>query len=227
MIAASPALDPAGERALLARARALGGRTLAEIARSLGDALPAGDPARHKGATGALIERALGAPRGGSTRSEPDFAALGVELKTLPIDARGRPAESTFVTMAPRAPDPDWARSCVRRKLARVLWIPIATAAPFLERRVGSAFVWSPDAPTEALLRADWEELTERLALEPEHVSARHGRALQLRPKARDASVRVRASALDGAPVLAHPRAFYLRRTFTAQILERAGMIVR
>jgi DNA mismatch repair protein MutH len=219
----SAGAPPTSERALLDRARALGGRTLSEIARSLEGGAWLGDPARHKGAVGALVERALGAPR--STRSEPDFAALGVELKTLPIDARGRPAESTFVTMAPRAPDPDWARSCVRRKLARVLWIPIATDAPFAARRVGSAFLWSPDARTEELLRGDWEELTERLATEPERISARHGRALQLRPKARDASVRVRAAALDGSPLLAAPRAFYLRRTFTIEIVERAGLL--
>lgn len=214
-----------GERELLARARALGGRTLSEIARSLVDPGSLGDPARHKGAVGALVERALGAPC--STRSEPDFAALGIELKTLPIDAHGRPAESTFVTTAPRAPDPDWERSCVRRKLARVLWVPIATDAPFAARRVGSAFLWSPDEHTVAVLRADWEELTERLASEPERISARHGRALQLRPKARDASVRVRAAALDGSPMLAAPRAFYLRRTFTTELVERAGLLRR
>lgn len=214
-----------GERELLARARSLGGRTLSEIARSLAPGALPSDPARHKGAVGALVERALGAPR--STRSEPDFAALGIELKTLPIDARGRPAESTFVTMAPRAPDPDWARSCVQRKLARVLWIPIATDAPFASRRVGSAFLWSPDEEAARVLRADWEELTERLATEPERISARHGVALQLRPKARNASVRVRAAALDGSPLLAAPRAFYLRRTFTTAILERASLLAR
>ena len=77
----------------------------------------------------------------------------------------------------------------------------------------------------ERVLREDWTELMERFALEPEGISARHGRALQLRPKARDASVRVRAATLDGAPLLAAPRAFYLRRTFTAQILDRAGLL--
>lgn len=211
------------ERELLARARSLGGRTLSEIARSLAGELPPGDPARHKGAVGALVERALGAPR--ATGSEPDFAALGIELKTLPIDARGLPAESTFVTSAPRTPDPDWERSCVRRKLARVLWVPIATDAPFAARRVGSAFLWSPDDETTRVLRQDWEDLSERLATEPERISARHGIALQLRPKARDASVRVRAVALDGSPMLAPPRAFYLRRTFTTQMLHRAGLM--
>lgn len=212
----------ASEDELLARARSLGGRTLSELARALGT--PSGDPRRHKGATGALIERALGAP-GTTAKSAPDFEALGVELKTLPIGARGEPVESTFVAIAPRRPEPDWERSTVRAKLARVLWVPIAVDAPFPERRVGSAFLWSPDEATERVLRDDWTELTERLALEPEGISARHGQALQLRPKARNASVRVRATTLDGAPVLAAPRAFYLRRTFTAHVLVRAGML--
>ncbi|UJR81270.1 DNA mismatch repair protein MutH [Sandaracinus amylolyticus] len=215
---------PQSERELLARARTLGGRTLAEIARTL-EAIPGGDPRRHKGAAGALVERALGAPRTTTARSAPDFEALGVEVKTLPIDARGMPAETTFVAATPRTPEPDWERSSVRRKLARVLWVPIAIDAPFTERRVGSAFLWSPDDESERVLREDWTELMERFALEPEGISARHGRALQLRPKARDASVRVRAASLDGAPLLAAPRAFYLRRTFTAQILDRAGLL--
>lgn len=213
-------MDIQSEDELLERARALGGRTLSEIARSLGD-LPAGDPTRHKGAIGTLVEHALGVPK--STRSEPDFAALGVELKTIPVDSRGRPRESTFVTSAPRNPELDWEHSSVKRKLSRVLWIPITTGGPLASRRVGSAFLWSPDAEMMQLLQHDWEELTELLTREPDHISARHGKALQLRPKGRDSSVRIRAMALDGSQVLALPRAFYLRRTFTEEMLRRAG----
>lgn len=210
-----------GERDLLARARALGGRTLAEVARHAARPLPP-DPRRHKGATGSLIERALGADAG--SRAGPDFAALGIELKTIPIDARGEPAESTFVCCASVAPiggarAETWERSSVRAKLARVLFVPVETAAPFADRRVGSAFLWSPDGPTDELLRADWEELVELLERQPESISARHGRALQLRPKARDGAVRVRSVDLDGAPLLAPPRAFYLRRRFVAHVL--------
>ncbi len=213
-------MDIRSEEELLTRARALGGRTLSEIARSLRD-LPAGDPTRHKGAIGTLVEHALGVPK--STRSEPDFKALGVELKTLPVDPRGRPCESTFVTSAPRNPELDWEHSSVKRKLDRVLWIPIAADGPLASRRVGSAFLWSPDPETMQRLRYDWEELTELLTSEPDRVSARHGKALQLRPKGRDSSVRIRAMALDGSQVLALPRAFYLRRTFTEEMLRRVG----
>jgi DNA mismatch repair protein MutH len=218
-------VSAAGEREILALARSLGGRTLGEVARFVGRALPR-DPARHKGAAGTLIERALGAD--GGSRHGPDFAALGIEVKTLPVDARGRAVESTFVCCVPqRSKDESWERSPVRAKLARVLWIPIETHAPFAERRIGSALLWSPSPALEETLRADWEDLAELLASGAERISARHGRALQLRPKAHDASVRLRGADPDGAPALEAPRGFYLRRWVTRQVLEEAGLAPR
>ena len=41
----------------------------------------------------------LGASAG--SKPEQDFAALGVELKTIPVDSLGRPLETTFVCVAP------------------------------------------------------------------------------------------------------------------------------
>ena len=210
---------------LLDRARALGGSTLAELAQRTRTAMPI-DPRRAKGFVGELVERAMGAAR--SSRPEPDFAALGVELKTLPIGDDGQPRESTFVCTVPRAElEAPWERSRVRHKLARVLFVPVeaSPAVAHAARRVGSAFVWSPDADEEATLRADWEELSGLLlASGHEHVSARHGRALQLRPKGANAAARVRACDADGAPMMALPRAFYLRRTFVASILAQQGL---
>ena len=71
---------------LTARAERLAGMTLGQLGLT-GHA--------HKGGVGQLIEVALGAD-GGSHRG-PDFRALGVELKTLPISARGKIVESTWV----------------------------------------------------------------------------------------------------------------------------------
>lgn len=215
------AASAGAEGELLARARGLGGRTLAEIAIAAARPLPP-DPRRHKGATGALIERALGADAG--SRPIPDFPTLGIELKTLPIDARGEPAESTFVCCAPREREDGWEQSSVRAKLARVLFVPVETTPPFAQRRVGSAFLWSPEGEIDDILRADWDALSDLIERSPESISARHGRALQLRPKARDGAVLVRATDVDGAPLLAKPRAFYLRRTFVAHILRSQGL---
>mgnify|MGYP002143336613 CR=1 FL=1 len=55
----------------------------------------AGEGARTKGTQGALLEQLLGAT--GRSRAVPDFPALGVELKTIPVDERGRPRESAFL----------------------------------------------------------------------------------------------------------------------------------
>jgi DNA mismatch repair protein MutH len=212
--------EPSSEAELLERARAIGGATIGEVARHLGRELPSSG---HKGYVGALIERALGlTPRGAG----PDAAALGVEVKTMPIDPRGVPRESTFVCMVPRdGLDHTWRDSAPYAKLARVLFVPVEQRGALASRRVGTAFLWSPDADDDALLASDWTELSGLLRVHGhEHVSARHGRVMQLRPKAARAASRWRATGDDGAPMLALPRAFYLRRPFVASILTRSGL---
>jgi DNA mismatch repair protein MutH len=213
---------PTDVAALMARAHGLAGRTLGQIAADLGVAVPA-DLRRHKGWGGQLVEAALGAAAG--SLAEPDFPHLGVELKTLPVDARGRPRESTYVCTVPidRAGG-DWERSWLRRKLAQVLWLPVQgdPALPPAERRVGTALLWRPDAEEEAQLRTDWEELMELIALGGlDQVTARFGRVLQIRPKAAHSRVLGRAIGPAGQHVLANPRGFYLRPGFTAAILAR------
>src|SRR5262249_39636744 len=86
--------SPETQAELFARARALAGMTLGAIAEDHGVVAPS-ELLRAKGWAGQLLERALGASA--ASRAEPDFQRLGIELKTLPIDARGRPRESTFV----------------------------------------------------------------------------------------------------------------------------------
>ena len=85
---------PQTEEELLSRARALTGMRLGQLARRLEQSLPA-DTLRCKGRVGELVEQALGATAG--TLDQPDFPGLGVELKTIPVDARGRVRESTHV----------------------------------------------------------------------------------------------------------------------------------
>ena len=210
------------ERALLAGARALGGRTIGEVAAELSIAVPT-ENRRAKGLAGTVVERALGF---GGSHAGPDVPHLGVELKTLPIDARGAPLESTYVCMAPHEPEPSWELSRVRAKLARVLFIPVTRATSPGARIIGSAFYWSPSEDEDAMLRADWSELTDLLARdEADFVGARRGRALQLRPKGRNAADRVRSFSAEGAPRVAPRRGFYLRRLFTARVLRAAGLL--
>src|SRR5882757_7425296 len=79
---------------LLAHARALVGVTLADLADGLGLPVPLGR-VRTKGWPGQIIERELGAGEAGGRGQ--DFAALRVELKTVPVDAALAPRESTAV----------------------------------------------------------------------------------------------------------------------------------
>ena len=219
----SPETEPASEAELLARAEALSGVSLGELGARLGVAVPA-DLRRAKGFAGQLLERALGAQA--ASRAEPDFGRLGIELKSLPIDLRGRPCESTFVcTIALTAiGDLEWEQSLVHRKLARVLWMPIQgdRSLPVAARLIGTPLLWSPDADEEAALRFDWDELSGLIGRgDVERVTGHLGRYLQIRPKAKDSHARRSATDQTGARFAALPRGFYLRATFTAKLLEK------
>jgi DNA mismatch repair protein MutH len=121
--------------------------------------------------------------------------------------------------------DRSWSECAPRGKLARVLFVPVEASGPLAARRVGTAFVWSPSAEEESVLRQDWDELSGLIAAHGQgHISARLGRALQVRPKAARASARWLSHDEDGAPAHALPRAFYLRRPFVAAILAGAGL---
>jgi DNA mismatch repair protein MutH len=218
-----PLCSPASETELLARARALAGLTLGEFARSLGAEVPE-DLRRAKGWVGGLFEQALGATA--SSRAQPDFEALGVELKTLPVTLFGTPVETTFVCTIPlsKMATVEWRESRVYRKLRRVLWVPVegTRSTPVAARRIGSALLWSPSPDDERDLRFDWEELAGMIgAGRVEDITGHLGRYLQVRPKARDGSARRRGVGSDGAMIDTLPRGFYLRTTFTARILSR------
>lgn len=86
------------ESELLARCNAIEGLTFSQLAALLEIVIPE-EPLKRKGWSGQAIEWALGATAG--NKSSPDFCSLGVELKTLPINHLGKPAESTFVTTIP------------------------------------------------------------------------------------------------------------------------------
>jgi DNA mismatch repair protein MutH len=203
--------EPATEAELLRRSHALAGQTVGHLAGLAGVPLPA-ELHRAKGLVGRLVEGALGA--GAGSRPGPDLPNLGVEIKTVPVDRRGRPRESTFVCHLPlRAiATLDWEDSPVRAKLRRVLWVPIEHdgAVPLAHRRVGTAVLWAPNPQDLATLVADWEELAGRIGAhdDVQAITAHVGTALQVRPKGN--------SAREGR------HAFYLRPWFTGAILLRA-----
>ena len=215
---------PRNEAELLARAQACAGLTVAQLAQACGDSPPR-DLRRHKGWVGELLERALGASS--ASKPQPDFADLGIELKTIPLADDGRPRESTHVCTINLSDliGQRWETSTVRRKLARVLWMPIeaAPAIPLAQRRIGLPLLWTPTAAQESVLRADWEEHMELLATGAlDLLDARLGTYLQVRPKAANSRALAGASDADGAPLQTLPRGFYLRTAFTRALLAHA-----
>jgi DNA mismatch repair protein MutH len=215
--------EPQSERELLASAWRVAGLTLGELGARVGVDVP-DESVRGKGVAGQILEKALGASAG--SRAEPDFVALGIELKTIPLDANGRPKESTFVcsTSLAAMADTDWEQSTVLKKLSKVLFVPVEAASdtPLRERRVGRAYLWVPTEEEERLLRTDWEQLAQLIADgDVERITGHLGAVLQVRPKAPHGKSRRRAPDEEGAVQWTMPRGFYLRPGFTGAVLER------
>ena len=201
----------------------LAGLPLAELGAQVGVAVP-DEGVRGKGIAGQILEKALGATA--ASRAEPDFLGLGIELKTIPLDARGKPKESTFVASIslPAMADTDWEQSVVFKKLSKVLFVPVEAASdtPLRDRRIGRAYLWRPTEEELATLRADWERLAEMIARgDVERITGHLGEVLQVRPKAATGSVRRRAPDEEGAVQWTLPRGFYLRPAFTGAVLQR------
>ena len=219
-----PQSEPSSIEALMLRAETLAGLTLGEVAEMAKIKVPANFK-RKKGWTGQLIELCLGASAGSKTQQ--DFALLGIELKTIPIDSHAKPLETTYVCYAPltNIAGTEWLTSSVKNKLNRVLWVPIdgRREVPPSERLIATPFLWSASAEQERQLQQDWEELMDMIALgEIESITARHGQYLQLRPKAANGSALTDAIGKNGQTIQTRPRGFYLRKEFTQQILANA-----
>ena len=207
---------------LLSQAQSIAGLTFGELADELHIPVPP-DLRRDKGWVGMLLERALGATAG--SKAEQDFSHLGVELKTLPINAEGYPLETTFVSLAPLVQNSGvkWENSHVRHKLSCVLWMPIEGSRhiPLRERHIGAPILWKPTAEQERQLKQDWEELMDLIVLgKLEQITARIGEVMQLRPKGANSRSVTKGIGKNGEIIDTLPLGFYLRKEFTAQILK-------
>ncbi|WP_338592061.1 DNA mismatch repair endonuclease MutH [Shewanella khirikhana] len=216
--------SPQSLEELLDRAHQMAGLSLGQLAAGLGWPVPA-NLRRDKGWIGQLIEQELGALAG--SRPEQDFLHLGVELKTIPIDSRGKPLETTYVCVAPLMDVGGlrWEQSLVKHKLEQVLWIPVEgeRSIPLADRRIGTPVLWRPSTTESEQLRQDWEEIMELIAIgKVTGLTARHGEVLQLRPKAANAAAKTECIMEDGTVGLTNPRGFYLKTNFTQAILRQA-----
>ena len=207
---------------LLSQAQSIAGLTFGELADELHIPVPP-DLKRDKGWVGILLERALGATSG--SKAEQDFSHLGVELKTLPINAEGYPLETTFVSLAPLVQNSGvkWENSHVRHKLSCVLWMPIEGSRhiPLRERHIGAPILWKPTTEQERQLKQDWEELMDLIVLgKLDQITARIGEVMQLRPKGANSRSITKGIGRNGEVIETLPLGFYLRKAFTAGILN-------
>ena len=207
---------------LLSQAQSIAGLTFGELADELHIPVPL-DLKRDKGWVGMLLERALGATAG--SKAEQDFSHLGVELKTLPINAEGYPLETTFVSLAPLVQNSGvkWENSHVRHKLSCVLWMPIEGCRhiPLRERHIGAPILWKPTTEQERQLKQDWEELMDLIVLgKLDQITARIGEVMQLRPKGANSKAITKGIGKNGEVIDTLPLGFYLRKEFTAGILK-------
>jgi len=207
---------------LLSQSQSIAGLTFGELADELHIPVPP-DLKRDKGWVGTLLERALGATAG--SKAEQDFSHLGVELKTLPINAEGYPLETTFVSLAPLVQNSGvkWENSHVRHKLSCVLWMPIEGSRhiPLRERHIGAPILWKPTAEQERQLKQDWEELMDLIVLgKLDQITARIGEVMQLRPKGANSRSITKGIGRNGEVIETLPLGFYLRKAFTAGILN-------
>lgn len=214
---------PTTEKELLENAAQIIGLSLQQLANSLAIEVPA-NQLKAKGWVGELMEARLGATA--SSRPEPDFQNIGVELKTLPLDLHGKPKESTYVSTVPLRDNigQTWEQSVVKLKLNRVLWVPVEADPSIVlsQRRIGKSFIWSPNQEEENDLRADWQELIDMITMGELHkINARQGKYLQIRPKAANAKALSRTSLQTGESGLTLPRGFYLRPAFTRMLLDQ------
>ncbi|WWP00291.1 MAG: DNA mismatch repair endonuclease MutH [Candidatus Dasytiphilus stammeri] len=217
------------ENTLLALSQSIAGYNLGDLAVHTGLNIPT-DLKYNKGWIGNLIEKCLGA--NAKSKPQPDFAKLGVELKTIPVNSYGRPLQSTFICSVSSSINKNigitWKISNVKYKLSRILWVPIEgdTTIPLALRRVGTPFLWSPNYYEENTIRCDWEELIELVICgEIENVSTRSGKVLQICPKATVYKKFHAIIGTDGQPIRTRPLGFYLRKNFTALILARQFLL--
>ncbi len=207
---------------LMQRAQTLQGLTLQQLAQRCGLQVPQ-NLQRDKGWIGQALELYLGATA--ANLAEPDFQQLGIELKTIPLNAVGKPRESTFVSSISllEIAQKTWQTSVVKKKLSHVLWIPVEgdPAIAVAARRMGQAILWQPTAEQEHCLKTDWQELTDYISLgQLDKITARLGRYLQIRPKAANAKALCWAFDENGHKIQTLPRGFYLRTKFTEQVLS-------
>lgn len=198
-------------------------RSVGAVARELNIQIPR-VPAQTKGFVGQLVEKYLGVNN--NNLASLDLGELGIELKTIPVNAAFSPLESTYVcTVESNRRVLTWQDSWVCKKLSKVLWIPILIKpqGPIEENIILEPILWQPSAEIAAILAQDFMELMDLFYLgEGGSLSAKYGTYLHIRPKAANSLVVVDYLDSNNVYTKIVPKGFYLRTQLTKQIMQVA-----
>lgn len=213
--------DPgmAFERAVLERTAPFVGRSLAELAETV----------RRSGiggkAAAAQVARALVGERG--TGRHGEFERFGIEVKTVPVDARGRLVEAmSFPAFVhEELIFETWESSDLLARLNRLLIIPIhrERRASLDAMRLGRPFFWNPTQTELDGIRREWERY--RGLIEQGQArdlpKAAETTFIHVRPKARDSRDRDRAP----GEIDVIRKCFWLNQRYLERVLDEHGAL--
>lgn len=219
----SPIKIPETFEELVSNLNTIVGQNLYSLAKSINMPLPI-STTHGKGFTGELLEALLGASA--QNLPIPDFPNLGLELKSLPVDNDLVPLESTFVCHAPltNIRKLTFENSAFFSKIKRVLFVVINAQRDqdFKDRKVLGYFFYTPSEDDLATLKSDYKELYELVKTgNIDKVNARIGHIIQMRPKGANGKALTQCIGPDGSIIMTRPRGFYIRRSFTTELVRR------
>lgn len=209
------------EDAVLRRLKTYEGKTLAQVAKTLGVPL-----SRAKSGAAVLVRRAIGVLD--DKASIEEFKERGIQIKIVPISPSGRPYEAMSFPKFNHMEvwKEEWEESDLLQQLDRMLIVPLIRS----ERRTakekqvwGRAFFWSPTADQLNGIECEWRDYGRRIQA---------GEANKLPGSSETKYIHVRPHARDSRDTEQAPRVgqvvkkcFWLNPDFIARIVkENSGV---
>jgi DNA mismatch repair protein MutH len=192
-----------------------------ELAETLGYDITK-DPKSMKSAAGDIAEMVAG--KKPDSLPQADLTQFDIEVKTVPLDLLGYPRENTKITAVNYSSllTEEWAMSHVYEKVRVVLFVPIVkedTRRPD-SWYVRSPFIWMPSHDQLAVIREDWETI-QGMVQSGGQLTAKVGQYLIANTSGQGKGRDDRTYQLaDGRTIPVKTRAFFLRKTSVAEILQ-------
>lgn len=209
------------EDAVLRRLKTYEGKTLAQVAKTLGVPL-----SRAKSGAAVLVRRAIGVLD--DKASIEEFKERGIQIKIVPISPSGRPYEAMSFPKFNHMEvwKEEWEESDLLQQLDRMLIIPLIRSerGTAKEKQVwGRAFFWSPTADQLNGIECEWRDYGRRIQA---------GEAKTLPGSSQTKYIHVRPHARDSRDTEQAPRVgqvvkkcFWLNPDFIARIVkENSGV---